>query len=77
MELGVEVACHHCFTVGADRKRKLLEDVLVLVHLTELRFEALVDGNRGYWLIRHGEIPHLHRKKVSGCNVPFILHELH
>lgn len=56
-------------------ERKPLKNLLVLIHLTQLRLETLIDRYDRRGLIRHGEVPDLDVEQVAGGEEPLVLGE--
>lgn len=75
MEVAVEVAREQSPAVLGRTQRKAIVDVLVVKHLVELAFEALLYGNHRNRLVGHGHVPNLHSEEITGHQVSLVQSE--
>ncbi len=75
MEGGVEVARQEVLGLAVGSEAEPLKDLLVLVHLAELRLQILVHRVHADRPVGHRQVPHLHLQEVPGSQVLLVFSE--
>ena len=75
MESVVIVPSYHCVGVLRSREMEFVENTVVLEDIAQLRFQGLLDCDRGNGLVIFGDIPDFDRQIVPAYDVATIVDE--